>query len=247
MTLTQIAIFAACTVLASVTQSVSGFGFGVVLVGLLPALGIKILDVVILVGILVVPNIAVGLWTLRRHVSIRRVVWILVGIPLGVPVGIYLQLSGPEALVHGLLGAVLIFAAIEPFFREGDGPRPTRPLYAVGTGAISGILGAAFSTGGPPVVIYYYRRHWTKEVTRATLLLAFAGSVTMRMVPYACLGKITPELLLVGAAFCPVVVAASLLGERVFRRVSQEGFRRVIAAMLLVLGVYQIGKAFSLW
>jgi hypothetical protein len=243
----ELAVLAAGAVLASITQSVSGFGFGVVLVGLMPVFGVKILDIVVLVGILVIPNLAIGLWRLRRHASLRRIAWLLVGVPLGIPLGMMLQASGSEAVVRGLLGGVLLFAAIEPFFRGELGPRPTRPVWAILTGTLSGTLGAAFGTGGPPVVIYYYRRHWSKEVTKASLLLTYSFTVALRTVPYVAVGWLTLRLLLIGLALCPVVAVASTLGERIFHRCSQSAFRKVVAAMLILLGLYQIGKAVGAW
>jgi len=243
----DILVFGLCAALAAFTQSISGFGFGILLVGLLPVLGFPLLDVVVMIGILVIPNLALGLWRVRRHCSLKRIGWVLVGIPVGVPLGIWLQDSGSEALVRGLLGSVLIFAALEPYFRGDSEPRPTGARWALAAGAASGVLGAAFATGGPPLVIYYYRRRWSKQVTKAALLLTYVVTVATRTVPYVWKGWLTLDLLCLAAAFCPVVFAASFVGEHVFHRVSQQGFRKVLAAMLVLLGLYQLAKAAGAW
>ena len=249
MSLEELVVLGACSLLAAVTQSVSGFGFGVVLVGLVPLFGIALRDAVVLIGIIVIPNLCLSLWRLRRHVSLRRVAWLFAGIPLGVPAGVWLQAQADtyEGAVRALLGSVLILAAAEPFLRRPARPRPARAWCAVATGALSGMLGAAFGTGGPPVVIYFYRRQWSKEATKASVMFTFVGTVAMRLVPYAWIGWITTRRLAIGAAVIPVVVLGTLMGEWLFGRVSQEAFRRVVAVMLVVLGLYQIGKAAGVW
>jgi len=240
-------------VAASVTQSVSGFGFGVVLVGLLPIFGVSIQDTVVLVTLLVVPNLAIAVWQLRRQASVRRVGWLLLGVPLGIPAGLYLLTEGPVWLLRGLLGLVLVFAAVEPLLLRRLEARPERRRWAVATGVASGALGAALSTGGPPVVIYFYRRQWTKELTKASIMLTFVGTVLMRLVAYAVQAPVsgkallTADLGLKAVAFAPAVVAGTLLGERLFGTISQGGFRRVVAAMLVVCGAYQLGKAAGAW
>ncbi len=246
--------FAACCIAGSVVQSVSSFGFAVVVVGLLPFFGVAIRDAVVLVTVLVVPNIAIALWRVRREVRWRRVAWLLAGLPLGTPLGILLLAFGPEWLLRGLLGVVLIGASLEPFLRGGNGePRPESRRSAFGAGVASGALGAALSTGGPPIVLYFHRQGLGKEAMKAAVMLAFVGTVLWRLVAYVAQAPVTGQPLLTlglatkGVAFWPAVVAGTLLGEWVFGRLGHAGFRRTVAAMLVVCGVYQIGKAAGAW
>ena len=244
MPVPELAILALFCAAASVTQSVSGFGFGVVLVAVLPVFGVAIERVVVLVTLLVGLNIAIALWKVRRHVSVRRVAWLVAGVPLGLPVGLYLLTEGPEWVLRGLLGAVLVFAAVEPVFRGLGAASPEKRRWALLAGACSGALGGALSTGGPPVVVYYLRRQWSKEVTKAAVMLVFACTVGLRLVAYGLKGGlITPARLAEAGMLAPVVVAASLVGERLFRAISQRGFRKAVAAMIVVCGVYQLYRA----
>jgi len=243
MALREILLVAGFCVVGSATQGLSGFGFGIILVAALPPLGLPLREVVVLITLLVVPNLAIGLWRLRRDVSLRRVGWLMAGTPLGIPVGIYLLTRGAPWLVHGLLGVVLVFAAVEPYLLRRLEAPPEKPWWAVLTGVIAGALGATFGTGGPPLVIYFYRRRWPKELTKACLQLMFAWNVATRSVGYVAEGLITAELLLKAAVICPAVIVGTLLGERLFHSISQEAFRRVIAVLLFGCGVYQIGRA----
>lgn len=249
----EISVAAGCCFAAAIVQSVASFGFAVVVLALLPLLGVEIRQVIVGITVLVVPNIAIALWRVRRHVSIRRVGWVLLGIPLGTPVGLYLLACGPEWLLRGLLGGVLVAAAAEPFLRRSSEPRPEHRGWAFVAGVACGALGAALSAGGPPVVVYFYGRRWAKDATKAAVTLTFAGSVLWRLVAYVAQAPLTgKELLtlplgLMAMAFWPAVVAGTLIGERLFGALSQGGFRRAVAAMLVVCGVYQIGKAAGAW
>ncbi|MBM4036551.1 MAG: sulfite exporter TauE/SafE family protein [Planctomycetes bacterium] len=249
----DIAVFAACCVVGSAVQSISSFGFAVVLVALLPVFGVAIRDAVVLVTLLVVPNIAVAVWQVRREASLQRVAWVLLGVPIGTPLGIWLLAFGPVWVLRGLLGVVLVGAAAMPFLR-GEGPaRPARRLWAFVAGVASGALGAALSTGGPPIVLYFRHRQLSKEAIKASVMLAFVGTVAWRLVAYVAQAPLTGEKLLTaslawkGMAFWPAVIAGTLLGEWVFARLSLGGFRWAVAAMLVVCGIYQIGKAAGVW
>jgi len=246
------AVVAGSTMAAAVVQSISSFGFGLVLLALLPLVGTAVRDAVVLVTLLVVPNLAIAVWRLRRRVDLRQVGWLLLGVPVGIPPGLYLLAEGPEWAVRGALGAVLIVAAIEPFFRErvprGHGSRG----WAFVAGACSGALGAALSTGGPPVVLYFYRLGLGKEKTKACVMATFVGTVAMRLVAYVAqtplTGKalLTSSLLLQAAAYCPAVIAGTAMGERAFGSVSQRGFRAAVAVILAICGLYQLCKAAGL-
>ena len=246
------ALVAGSALAAAVVQSVSSFGFGVVLLALLPLLGTAVREAVVLVTLLVVPNLAIAVWRLRKRVDLRQVGWLLLGVPVGIPPGLYLLAEGPEWALRGALGVALIVAALEPFFRErvsrGRGSRG----WAFVAGVCSGALGAALSTGGPPVVLYFYRLGLEKEETKACVMATFVGTVAMRLVAYVAQAPLTGKalltsgLLLQAAAYCPAVVAGTAMGEWVFRSVSQRGFRVAVAAMLAICGIYQLGKAAAL-
>lgn len=246
MVVEDMVILGVCCAAASVTQSVSGFGFGVVLVAVLPIFGIPIPRVVMLVTLLVGLNIAIALWRVRRHLSLRRVVWLVAGVPFGIPVGTYLLMHGPESVLRGMLGAVLVFAAAEPFVRGGGAPAPEKRRWGFLAGVCSGALGGALSTGGPPVVIYFYRRQWSKELTKASVMLTFVATVSLRLCYYTWQGLIGRANLVDAAVLAPVVVAGSLVGERLFHSISQGGFRRALATMIVVCGAYQLYRAVCL-
>jgi uncharacterized membrane protein YfcA len=247
MTWGDVLIFGGSAFMASVTQSLSSFGFGVVCVALMPLFGVPLADAVVLVTMLVTVNLAIALWRLRAHVRWRPVLWVLAGVPLGLPAGLYLLGSGPEWVLRAMLGSVLVFMALEPRFRPRRPPAPEHRGWAVVTGVISGLLGGALSTGGPPIVIYFYRRQWSKELTKAAILLSFVGTVSLRLVAYVPAGMYNARRLVAAAVAVPAVVAGTLVGERLFHAVSQEGFRRAVAAMLVFCGVYQIGRAAGAW
>ncbi len=234
---------------AAVVQSVSSFGFGVVLLALLPLVGMAVREAVVLVTLLVVPNLAIAVWRLRREVDLRQVGSLLLGVPLGIPPGLYLLAEGPDWALRGALGVVLIVAALEPFFRRRVAPGQGSRRWAFVAGLCSGALGAALSTGGPPVVLYFYRLRRRKEQTKACIMATFVGTVAMRLVAYLVQVPITGKVLLTSdlawqaVLYSPAVVIGTAMGEWVFGSVSQRGFRVAVAGMLVVCGIYQLGKA----
>jgi len=83
-------------------------------------------------------------------------------------------------------------------------------------------------------------------------MATFVGTVSMRLVAYVVQAPLTGEALLTSGliwqavVYSPAVVVGTAMGEWVFGSVSQRGFRLAVAAMLVVCGLYQLGKAAGL-
>ncbi|MFP7571614.1 sulfite exporter TauE/SafE family protein [Marivita sp. S2033] len=104
-------------------------------------------------------------------------------------------------------------------------------------GAISGVLGGLSGIWGAPLVIYLTARRVLKdEFVRVTGFLIFLGSLPL-VAGYIREGLLTPELAGVSAFLVLPTLIGFTLGARVRRRMTNEGFRKVLLYVFLVLGL----------
>ncbi len=222
--------------LAAGTQSLTGFGFALVMVPLLSLIWDVKLAVVTstLLGTVAIVPLTVEV---RRRIRLRKVVPLILGSFLGIPAGIViLDRIDPEALKI-LVAAVVIAASLILYFAprmrlEGGGVGS--PLLA---GMLSGILRASTSMGGPPAVLYILSREREIEEFRSTLLAFFLPSSLLTLIGLAIVGRMTPEVLRTSGVAMPALAVGLLAGAWLRSRVQQEVFRTVVLAVLVFTSI----------
>lgn len=242
MTAGELALVVAALTLAGFLQGLSGFGFGLTAMALVPL----VLDlretqaVVTVVNLLVCVVNAAALW---RHFEWRAVAGLLLGAWLGVPLGFFLLTRLPAEHVRQCLGAVLCAMVL---FDGLLGRRAWRyPIWTQpAIGLASGALGGAFNIGGPPLVAYMYSQPWTKQRIVASLSVIFLTSGIIRTGLLAGSNYLTPTIWRAAFWSMPPIVVALLLGNRLLDRVPQHGLRTAVYVILFLLGVrYLLGAA----
>ncbi len=221
--------------LAGFVQGLTGFGFGLVAMSLLPLL----LDLKSAAAISVVFNILVTALTLfanRRHFEWRTGWPLIIGSCCGVPLGVYLLVLAPHQLLLRLLGAIMIASAVNElaFARRGGLGIPERAGFALGV--VSGGLSGAFNMGGPPAIAYVYSQPWRKEAAVAVLQVVFGLAAVLRLILFGATGLLSLELWRTALWGALPVFTAILLGTRFFHRVSQERLRYGVFLFLGALG-----------
>jgi uncharacterized membrane protein YfcA len=225
----------AALALAGFVQGLTGFGFGLVAMALLPAvLGLDQAQAVATVMGLVTVAAMTGM-------TLRDVRWSSVG-PLalgsaaGVPLGFMSLAALPQAVVVRLLGlAICLLVLFEGTPRRGGAVRlPGRAAWWVGVA--SGTLNGAFNIGGPPLVAYIYGQPWPKEQQAATLSGAILASAVLRLVLLLASQRSMAATWTSAAWGVGPMLAALVCGIRLLNSVSQKHLRVGISVALLALG-----------
>lgn len=219
---------------AAFVQGVTGFGSALVAMPLV-ALLLGVRTAAPLVALL---SLAVNLSLLvpaRRRLPWRRVAPLLAGAAPGIPLGVLFLAGADERLVRAALGVVLAASAL---LLGGRRPPPRAGgVPALAAGAVSGMLGGAFNTGGPPVLLYAASRGWEKAEIHATIQLYSLLSGSLIASLHAAAGLTSPRVALLALGALPPLAAGALAGWAVHRRVSEERFRALLRAALLVAGL----------
>ena len=221
---------AAALLIASMVQSITGFGFALLSMPLL-TLVIDAKDAVAvstIVGALASFNLLARTYRYVRWDLARS---LLAGAVAGMPLGlVVLVLVDARALKVLIAVAVLVFVAIlaRGWRLEGVGPRAE-----VVAGFVSGVLNTSVSTNGPPLVLALQARGLEPERFRGTISAVFAVSSVVANTLFAARGRYDLTVLGYAAVGPPALLIGGALGRRLGRDLAPEKFRPLVLALLV--------------
>lgn len=221
----------------SFLQGMSGFGFGLFAMAILPfflplpTAAALVASVAAFVGLIMV-------WRLREHLQLRAVLVPLTAVLIATPLGVYILKVADETVLRTVLGVLIIAAAlffifdVSKFFTI----EPT-PKNAIGAGALSGVMGGMFNIGGPPLVLYFVQTARDNLSYKASLEFIFFTASTMRLVSHFSLGNLTrADAGLVLAALI-AGLSGAFLGLRLLRRMNLKQITPFVSGVMLLAGL----------
>lgn len=229
-------IFGLVTLLAAYfVRGIAGFGSGLIAIPLL-ALFLPLTIVVPLVVFLdYVASASHGLKD-RASIQWRQIFPLLPFTAIGVLAGLYLfKTIDSVMLAHALGVFVLLYALYTLLIRSGEGQASV--LWAGPAGALGGMVGTLFGTGGPFYVVYLKHRGLPKTQFRATFATIFLIDGAGRLAGYLLGGYFERDWLVLAALSLPVMGVGLYLGGQVHTSISQRAFQIAVSLLLMMSGV----------
>ena len=162
----------------------------------------------------------------------------------GIPLGLWLLTAVPEAIVKGILAAVILAFSLHAILAKGK-YRLNDDRLAWLFGFHAGILGGAYGMNGPPLAVYGSLRGWRPEQFRATLQAYFLPASMVGMAGYYFAGLWTPAVNHFHLTSLPGVVLGTLVGRIIGSRIEAERFRFYVYAGLIAIGIVLLFQAIS--
>lgn len=233
--------FVACVALAALTQNLTGFAFGLVLLGLVGLFDlVPLADAANASSLLTLVHAAVyfGQNRLTPHWRlIRPALWTLApGVAGGVLLLAWLD-SGTLSVLRMLLGLTIVASALMLLGKPAPCPAPVGAAPFALSGALSGLLGGLFASPGPPLVWQMYRQPLTPEVTRQCLLLAFVLVAVLRLLLETMAGRLSSDAVALAATAAPAVAGVNLLRGRLSAFADRGRLRWLVAGLLVATGM----------
>ena len=232
----EIALLCVMTFGAAFVQRVSGFGFGIFIMGVLPYLLPSYGEATTLSGLLAMVTSAIITARMWRLVDLRKLLPILFTFIVTSFVAIQFVASAADGLLRVILGVTLIVTSLYFLFVSGHfSVRPSLPVQIV-MGVVSGLMGGFFGMQGPPAVLYFLACTDTKDDYMSLAQCYFLSGNVMMTLFRSQSGFLTPA---VGHAWlCAIgfVLLGTWVGGKVFDRLPITTLRRVVYAYMAISG-----------
>ncbi|EJX09871.1 hypothetical protein EVA_02019 [gut metagenome] len=150
---------------ASFVQRTTGFGFGIFIMTMLPALMPSYGEATTLSGILAMTTSLIIVIQKHKYIAWNRLWPILFTFIFISTLAIFVLKRMEYNILNILLGITLIAVSIYfTFFSQRIQVKPTLPVQLT-AGTISGLMGGFFGMQGPPAVLYSSVQNLTKSTT----------------------------------------------------------------------------------
>jgi uncharacterized membrane protein YfcA len=242
MSVQSLAVFLALAGIAAYVQTVTGFAFGLVMMGFVALLGLLPLpDAAAMVGVLTLVNATqMMLHGGRHHVAWHELRLVLsISLPALV-VGYFLLEWLADTRADALrvaLGMVIMASSLQLAMQRKSLDRASPDASFIGFGIVSGVMGGLFSTGGPPLVYHFYRQPMPVARIRETLVAAFGIAQVVRLSLVAGTGNIPPPSTLAGVAAVPVVMVMTYAARRWPPPLPDKALKIIVFVLLFLSGL----------
>lgn len=221
-------------VFANVIQGITGFAGNILAMpGCVMVLGVEMargtLNLLSLVS-----GIVMTVW-FRKHIRWRECGRMLLFIMPGIVAGLWIYNSFPA---KGLLipyGIVVALIGAWYLYSRREAPLPKAALVVVVLAA--GLIQGMFVSGGPLLVIYAVTVLHDKEEFRATLSAVWLALNALIFVQSLFSGLVTPEVCHYALVGVIPLVAATLIGGLLQKRIRQAAFMKLTYVLLIVSGI----------
>lgn len=228
-----VAIFA-----GSVVQGCAGFGFSLVAAPFL----LFILSPREVIPILVLISIALNLMVLKdcgRHLNFKKILPILAGGVLSLPLGIHLLTVLDPGFFKVVVGIFIVAVAL--IMMSGwRKPLPPSLWSLIPIGLVSGVLNGSLSMSGPPVVLFLNNQGTGKEEFRANMAGYFFSLNLFTVAIYMLKGVLNVEVLTTTAIYVPVFLIGTWIGIKISHVIPEGLFKKVTLTLITLTGIVMV-------
>jgi uncharacterized membrane protein YfcA len=151
-------------------------------------------------------------------------------------VGVWVLEALPPSLLKRLIGLILMGVVVIEWYGAYLEKLSGRH-WGLCAGGLAGLLGGAIGTPGPPVILYAAAQGWSPRNTKAMLQAFFLVNYSVIVVNHWWAGLLTREVAWLACLYVVPSAIGVTAGIHLFDRLHQVRFRRLMFALLFVLGL----------
>ena len=236
----ELPLFLLATFAGALVAGLTGFAFGLVVsaIWLYILTPLQTATLIIAFGLLVQ---GYSVWKLRRALDWHKLAPFVVGAALGVPAGVGVLIWANPAYVRMGVGAFLVLYSLYAWFRPTIAPVKSGGAAAdAGVGFLNGVLGGITGLAGILVTIWCGLRGWPKDVQRTVFQPVAVAIFLMSALWIGAKGAITADTIKLFLTGLPALFAGTWFGLKLYGRIDEATFRKIVLALLLVSGLVLI-------
>jgi len=225
------------SMLSSFLQSLTGFGFGIVMMAVMPLFLPYQSALAISTTLSMTLNVVI-LARCWRDVDLKQLTLPIIFCLCGSTFGTFLMASKPSPVYKQALGVFLILLAIWLyFFSDRVRIKPTA-LNAGLAGIVSGACGGLFSVNGPPMVLYFISVIKDKKTYMATIQCYFMIN-NMYLLAIRYFNHLIPDGIMTSILWgLGGLVIGSFIGTRLFKKLESDSLKKVVYAFMALSGAW---------
>ena len=216
------------------SRGFAGFGAALTLVyGPVPA--------VVLMSLIEIPGALQLARTAVREADWRGLAPLCIAAAVTIPIGAWmLAILDADIVRRSIAGMVVLFGAViaTGWLYKGE---VTKALSAA-IGTVGGFCSGIASLGGPPVVMFLIAKGSNAAQTRAGIIAYFGLAMLLRLAAFGVYDLYSADAFWLSLLLAPVYMSGIWVGIRYFKGVSETVFRRVVVALVLIMGVFALLK-----
>jgi uncharacterized membrane protein YfcA len=178
-----------------------------------------------------------GVWKLRHVLRWRMIAPFILGGTIGVPIGTLLLTYVDPAWLRSGVGLLLIVYGIYGLVQPALKPVPAGVAADGTVGFFNGVLCGLTGLPGFIITIWCQLRGWSKDVQRAVFQPVMLAAMVATAISLGVTGAVTAETLKLYVLGLPVLLAGLWLGFRLYGKLDDQAFRKVILLLLLAAGL----------
>jgi hypothetical protein len=235
----ELPLFLLATFAGALVAGLSGFAFGLVVasIWLYILTPLQTASLIIAFGLIVQ---GYSVWKLRRALDWRKLAPFVLGAAFGVPVGVSILTWANPSHVRMGIGAFLVLYSLYAWFRPAIAPVKSGAMADAGVGFLNGVLGGITGLAGILVTIWCGLRGWPKDVQRTVFQPVAVAVFLMSALWIGAKGAVTPDTIKLFLVGLPALFAGTWLGLKLYGRIDEATFRKIVLALLLVSGLVLI-------
>jgi len=178
-----------------------------------------------------------GVWKLRHSLRWRNVAPFIIGGTVGVPLGTMLLTYIDAAYLRSGVGLLLVVYGIYGLAQPAFQPWQAGVAADGGIGFLNGVLCGLTGLPGFVITIWCQLRGWTKDLQRAVFQPVMLAAIVVTAISLSVTGAVTADTVKLYLLGLPALLAGLWLGFKLYGKLDDVAFRKLLLLLLLVSGL----------
>jgi uncharacterized membrane protein YfcA len=218
------------------SSGLAGFAMGFVVSGIWLHILTPVQTTTLIVGYGLLTQ-GYGVWKLRHALIWKTLAPFIIGGTVGVPIGTILLTYVDPAYLRGGVGLLLVVYGTYGLSQPMLKPAPDNTTADTGIGFANGVLAGLTGLPGFIITIWCQLRGWTKDLQRAVFQPVMLAAIIINVISLSFAGAVTVDIVQLYLLGLPVMLAGIWLGFKLYGKLDDVAFRKLMLLLLLVSGL----------
>lgn len=178
-----------------------------------------------------------GVWKLRHALNWRMLAPFIAGGAIGVPLGTVLLTWIDPVFLRGGVGVLLIVYGLYGLIQPTLGPVQAGRAADSGIGFLNGVPCGLTGLPGFVITVWCQLRGWSKDMQRAIFQPVMLAAIVLTAISLSIKGAVTADTIGLYVLGLPALLAGLWLGFRLYGKLDDSAFRKVVLVLLLIAGL----------